>query len=969
MNKEERGLGMIRSPSFATMALLVALGTFAFLSLAQPMPPSQGDWVITDTVVLEGMNLTVNGSVLVMPAGRLVLINSSLDCDNVTILGGRVELLSTDLALTGSIYSSLNVSGGNYVLKDGSVSSTASNASVHLGPYCHVDGTHISGVRVVKVSGWNTVLSNCTIVNSTGEGIHVNPQDYPTGYIDISHNRILRPAESGIHVILSKYTGEPVLFKMTDNVVVDTGGSGIYFTTYGLEGVQLDLARNRVAGASYHGVFIGLTANELLADLNGTEARDAKMDGLRISMDIRSVISLGLFDITTVNNTGFGFSVFSLDRFTAGLHLERFNASDNGKGGIYLNGCTDARLFDSAVVNPDASMGDYVMDTSDLDVYSTVHGRARASVTGVTASVTCFRRLDLTVVWQDGRPVVNRGVTLEDEESQTILFRLTDGVGWLGIVTVYEWTVDSLDSDIRSTLRAALHGVGWSVVSEAIPLDRDHTATLVIDDDILPVLVVEYPEDDSTQRITTIDIGGKCEDPQTGVALVQVSIDDEPDWDAKEWETAMGRETWTFYFEGLPDGTYNLYVRAFDVAYLATDKYMRAVVRNVTVDTVVPWLTLESPVDGLLTNSTDLIVQGAVEEGASILLDGTPIQVWDGTFAAEVQLVEGSNEVLIEVFDMAGNVNRLMREVILDIVPPVLVLYDVEGGRLLMPPGGCQVRGWTEPVARVTFVVKGDRAGAPVESDGNFTHWLEPVGDGTIVVVRAVDPAGNVASLRVNVKLLDKVPSTSPLRSPGVLGLTFVGLVTFLGVAVAVETVRYSLLVALVPLYARLRRKQVLDNNARYLLHGIIIDNPGIHYRALLRELQLSNGVTTYHLDVLEREGFIRSVRDGRLRRFYSMNVVVPKERRLTPEALCKQIKELVERTPGISQKQVIEELGMSRRVVGYHLKELVSKRVLTASRKGRNTVYKVTKRRTRGAVPTARKGPVGRPSGEEPRD
>jgi hypothetical protein len=31
------------------------------------MPPSQGDWVITDTVELEEVDLTVNGSVLVMP--------------------------------------------------------------------------------------------------------------------------------------------------------------------------------------------------------------------------------------------------------------------------------------------------------------------------------------------------------------------------------------------------------------------------------------------------------------------------------------------------------------------------------------------------------------------------------------------------------------------------------------------------------------------------------------------------------------------------------------------------------------------------------------------------------------------------------------------------------------------------------------------------------------------------------------
>ncbi|NIP35568.1 MAG: helix-turn-helix domain-containing protein, partial [Thermoplasmata archaeon] len=67
-----------------------------------------------------------------------------------------------------------------------------------------------------------------------------------------------------------------------------------------------------------------------------------------------------------------------------------------------------------------------------------------------------------------------------------------------------------------------------------------------------------------------------------------------------------------------------------------------------------------------------------------------------------------------------------------------------------------------------------------------------------------------------------------------------------------------------------------LDNRTRLAIHGLVVENPGMHYNEIIREFDLTNGVAAYHLDVLEREGFIRSVRDGTLRRFYSSSTKVP---------------------------------------------------------------------------------------------
>ncbi|MCK4968974.1 MAG: winged helix-turn-helix transcriptional regulator, partial [Thermoplasmata archaeon] len=119
-----------------------------------------------------------------------------------------------------------------------------------------------------------------------------------------------------------------------------------------------------------------------------------------------------------------------------------------------------------------------------------------------------------------------------------------------------------------------------------------------------------------------------------------------------------------------------------------------------------------------------------------------------------------------------------------------------------------------------------------------------------------------------------------------------------------------------------------------------------MHYNEIIREFSLTNGVAAYHLDVLEREGFLRSIRDGTLRRFYSTTSKVPQDHRLTPDQVRERILLLVSDSPGISQKAIVDELGIGRTLVGYHLKTLIDDGYLKASRQGRFTVYRRTNKR-----------------------
>jgi ATP-dependent DNA helicase RecG len=145
----------------------------------------------------------------------------------------------------------------------------------------------------------------------------------------------------------------------------------------------------------------------------------------------------------------------------------------------------------------------------------------------------------------------------------------------------------------------------------------------------------------------------------------------------------------------------------------------------------------------------------------------------------------------------------------------------------------------------------------------------------------------------------------------------------------------------LTPLFTKIAKNKVLDHKTRYSIHGLIVENPGVHYSAIMREYGLTNGVAAYHLSVLEREGYIKSTRDGMQRRFYTSTAKVPPTHNQTPEELRERAISIIHQRPGISQKEISEEMAVNRDTIGYHLRELVKNGDLKTSRDGKYVVYR----------------------------
>jgi parallel beta-helix repeat protein len=176
----------------------------------------------------------------------------------------------------------------------------------------------------------------------------------------------------------------------------------------------------------------------------------------------------------------------------------------------------------------------------------------------------------------------------------------------------------------------------------------------------------------------------------------------------------------------------------------------------------------------------------------------------------------------------------------------------------------------------------------------------------------------------------------------------FLGLILLLGGAAAgagtvafiggTEIGKYALFAASMSLYTRLKREDVLDQETRGMIRGYIIANPGEHYNAIKRALGLKNGTLAYHLKTLEKEKLIKSVRDGRYKRFYPPNMKVSEEVIILNKAQELIMGQIID-NPGISQKELANKVGLSTSTINYHISVMANAGFIRVERKGKHTM------------------------------
>jgi DNA-binding MarR family transcriptional regulator len=136
-------------------------------------------------------------------------------------------------------------------------------------------------------------------------------------------------------------------------------------------------------------------------------------------------------------------------------------------------------------------------------------------------------------------------------------------------------------------------------------------------------------------------------------------------------------------------------------------------------------------------------------------------------------------------------------------------------------------------------------------------------------------------------------------------------------------------------LFYRLTAERAMDHFTRGRILGYVQAYPGSKYTSIREALGLTNGTLAYHLWVLERLGFVRSIRQGRVRLLH------PRGRPITQHSLVLSqlqytILDLLKAEGHLSQSEISRSLNLSRQRVHYNVKKLRSLYLIkvTADRK-----------------------------------
>jgi len=191
----------------------------------------------------------------------------------------------------------------------------------------------------------------------------------------------------------------------------------------------------------------------------------------------------------------------------------------------------------------------------------------------------------------------------------------------------------------------------------------------------------------------------------------------------------------------------------------------RLVLLYLTLDRTAPWLRLTEP-SGSMVTEKDILVSGFVEIGSSVFVNDREVDVTFGHFETTVSALEGDFELHIVAMDEAGNEAVLDSVLRVDTVPPALEVRQPSEGYVTNEPavsvvGTIALDDEREGDIRFLELYINDIPRLFNFQSGEFSQDLMLEEGVNRIVVRAVDLAGNQASVTRTVMLDSQAPYLS----------------------------------------------------------------------------------------------------------------------------------------------------------------------------------------------------------------
>lgn len=139
-------------------------------------------------------------------------------------------------------------------------------------------------------------------------------------------------------------------------------------------------------------------------------------------------------------------------------------------------------------------------------------------------------------------------------------------------------------------------------------------------------------------------------------------------------------------------------------------------------------------------------------------------------------------------------------------------------------------------------------------------------------------------------------------------------------------------------------RQNIFDSAVRNQIYTCIRNNPGISFMAIARDTEIKPGTLRYHLALLRMTGKITLLESYGHIRYFENSGKYPE----VEQKILKYLKKPTERTifglilknPGVSRKDLEEQLGISGSTVTWHMNRLAEDGLITVDKVGKSSRY-----------------------------
>lgn len=128
--------------------------------------------------------------------------------------------------------------------------------------------------------------------------------------------------------------------------------------------------------------------------------------------------------------------------------------------------------------------------------------------------------------------------------------------------------------------------------------------------------------------------------------------------------------------------------------------------------------------------------------------------------------------------------------------------------------------------------------------------------------------------------------------------------------------------------YARVSGEEILEHPGRLEVYERIKADPGMHFMDLCERLDFGASTLNYHLRVLERNGYVTRVKDGRYVRFFDrQDGSYSRDRKVAASTLrndtTAKIAAHIIQNPGVAQRDLAKCFGIAASTVSWHIGRL----------------------------------------------